>query len=83
MLLLAIGVLFFILQNRQRLRSVPHSGILILGFFMILGAWIFTVIEGFLLEALFNFLEHMCYAASSLLMALWIWKVFGSRKDTR
>jgi len=80
MLLLGIGVLIFVLENRQKLKLVPASQILISGFCIILAGWILTVLEDFFWKDFFNFLEHLCYAASSLLMAAWCWKVFGARK---
>jgi hypothetical protein len=81
MLLLGVGVLIFIIENRQKLRRVPAAKIMISGFGMILGGWCLTVLEGFIWRDFFNFMEHMCYAASSLLMAFWCWKVFQPKKD--
>ena len=83
MLLLGIGVTIFILENRQKLRLVPASRILISGFCMTLAGWVLTVLEGFFWRDFFNFLEHLCYAASSLLMAVWCWKVFRPAKDAK
>ena len=81
MLLLGVGVTIFILENRQKLRLVPASRVLISGFCMILAGWILTVLEGFFWRDFLNFLEHFCYAGSSLLMAIWCWKVFRTGKD--
>ncbi|MCK4824454.1 hypothetical protein KA005_52370 [bacterium] len=83
MLLLGIGVLIFVLGNRQRLQRVPASKILISGFCTALIGWIFTVLEGFFWKDFLNFIEHICYAGSSVLVAFWCFKVFGSRKESR
>jgi len=34
------------------------------GFFVILCAYLFTVVEGFFFEKFFNLLEHLCYVLS-------------------
>jgi hypothetical protein len=82
MLLLGVGVLILVLANRIRLKRVPASKILITGFYIFLAGWAMTVLEGFFWEDLLNYLEHICYAGSSLLMVIWCWKVFrGSRKN--
>ncbi len=76
MLVLGIGVLILILANRLRLKRLPSSGILIAGFFILLLAWFLTVLEGLLWGEVLNYLEHMCYAASGVLVGFWSWKVF-------
>jgi len=81
MLLLGIGVLVFIIGNRQQLKRLPFSSILITGFCILLAGWILTVLEGFFFKATLNLFEHLCYAASSILVATWSWKVFGAKKE--
>ena len=81
MLLLGVGVLVFTLGNRFRLKRLPASKILCAGFYMLSAGWILTVLEGFFWKGVLNYLEHMCCAGSSLLVAVWCWKVFGSKKE--
>ena len=81
MLLLGVGVFVFILGNRPQLRWIPSSNLLISGFFSLFVAWVLTVLESFFWNELLNILEHICYAASSILVAIWSWKVFGERKE--
>jgi len=76
MLLMATGVLVFILFNRRMILRIPAARLLIAAFCLLLAGYVFTVLEGFFLEALLNFLEHSCYAISSILIALWCMKVF-------
>ena len=83
MLLGGGGVLVFIFANHLKLKRVRAWKILTGGFCVLLAGWLFTVLEGFFLKAVFNFLEHMCYAASSVLIAVWCWKGFGSRKESK
>jgi len=82
-LVLGIGVLIFVLNNRQKLLLVPASQILIWGFSLILAGWILTVMKGFFWKDFLKLAAHFCYAASSLLMTAWCWKVFKSGKDKR
>ena len=81
MLLIGMGVLFLLQSNRLRLNSIPASKILILGFYLLFAGWFLTVLESFFWKVLFNILEHICYAGSSLLVAFWCWKVFWSREE--
>jgi len=78
MLLLGVGVLTFILGNRSRLKQLTASKILIVAFYLLLAGWVLTVLEGFFWEGILNFVEHLCTAVSSVLVAVWCWKVFGS-----
>ena len=71
--LLAFG---FIIANRSKLKNLPGIRLLISGFFVLLGSWIFTVVEGILLEDLFNILEHICYTVGSILIGIWCWRIF-------
>jgi hypothetical protein len=34
------------------------------------------VVETFIWEDFFNLLEHLCYSASSIVLAIWCWKSF-------
>ncbi|MBW8041750.1 MAG: hypothetical protein FVQ85_17375 [Planctomycetes bacterium] len=81
MLLIGVGVLIFILGSRPRLKDLPASNILIMGFYLLLVSWILTVLEGFFWEELLNYVEHACYAVGSVFVAVWCWKVFGNRKE--
>lgn len=83
MLLIGVGVLIFILTSRPRLKRLPASNILIVGFYVLLAGWVLTVLEGFFWERLLDYLEHTCYAVSSVLVAIWCWKVFGSGTPSR
>ena len=77
MLSIGMGVLIFILSNRARLKHLASYGIVIAAFCLMLVGWVLTVLEGFFFEWFLNFLEHLCYAAGSILLIAWCWKVFG------
>ena len=87
MLLMAIGVLIFILVNRRLIMRIRAARVLIAAFCVLLAAYVLTVLEGFFLENLqpwgdlLNFLEHLCYTASSVLIALWCLRVFKPKES--
>ena len=81
MLSLGVGVLIFILGSRARLKSLVASEILIMAFYALLAGWVLTVLEGFFYEWLLNFFEHLCYAVSAVMVAVWSFKVFSGRKE--
>jgi len=79
MLIIAIGVLVFVVGNFSRLKMFPALKILIAGFVMFFTGWIFTVLEGFFWNMFLNFMEHICYIGGSILVAVWCWKIFGRK----
>ena len=83
MLLLSIGCSIFILVNKQKVKRIPLAKLLIAGFCVLLAGYVLTIFEGIFWKDFLNVLEHICYAASSILMAVWCWKIFVVKKDTR
>ncbi len=81
MLILGLGVLIFVLGKRSQLKRFPSSGTLLLGFYLLLAGWALTVLEGFFWGLFLNYLEHMCYAAGAVSVAVWCWKVFENGKE--
>ena len=82
MLLLSIGALVFIVLNNKKVKEIPGANMLLTGFYLLLGGYVLTILEGFFWKDLLNILEHICYAASSVLIAIWCWKVFCNHKET-
>ena len=81
MLLLGSGVFIFVFGNRLRLSRLPAFEILISGFCVLFAGWILTVVETFFWEGYLNYLEHICYAVSSVLTAVWCVNVFNGKKE--
>ncbi|MEE4603789.1 MAG: hypothetical protein V2J65_21080 [Desulfobacteraceae bacterium] len=77
MLLLGVGCMIFILVNRQKVKRIPVAKILIAGFYVLLAGYVLTILEGLFWNEFLNVLEHICYSASSILMAVWCWKIFA------
>ncbi|MBN1124725.1 MAG: hypothetical protein JXA82_06945 [Sedimentisphaerales bacterium] len=85
---LAIAVLIFFISERVQLHKFPACKTFVATFCVCTAGWFFTVLEGMWvgvtleweLNSLFNTIEHICYAASSLLFTLWCWKAFKDRE---
>ena len=83
MLLLGVGCMIFIWANKQEVKRIPVSKTLTAGFYVLLAGYVLTILEGLFWEDLLNILEHICYATSSILMAVWCWKILPSKKDAQ
>ena len=81
MFIIGLGTLLFIFSNHDQLRRLPSSNILLGSFYVLVLSWFLTVIEGYFFEELFNFMEHALYSASSILLAIWCWKIFHSKRQ--
>jgi hypothetical protein len=81
MLTLGLGVLIYMFMDRLNLKRIPSFKILTITFCALVTSWILTVLEGFFLQKYLNFLEHMCYAISAILLAFWLWRVLGRSKE--
>ena len=73
---LGIGLSFLLGFNYSIIKNFPFSKIFLFAFYILLFAWLFTILEGFFLSKLFNILEHMAYATSSVFLALWFYRAF-------
>ena len=80
-LLLAAGALIFAVANRPRLRLLPAWRVLWASFCCALAGWTLSVLQALLLRDQLMFLEHLSYAASSVLGAVWCWIVFAARQE--
>ena len=75
-MLVTLGVVLYIIINRRALTRIPGFKILFVSFLVLFVGLVLTIAEGFFLGHLMNVLEHLCYAVSSLLAAVWCWRVF-------
>lgn len=83
MLMLGLGVLFFLISNYGRIKRYPFAHILIAAFGFLLFGWCFTLLEGFFLARMFNVAEHLCYLAGSGCLARWVWRMGNSKMEIR
>ncbi|HNR39791.1 MAG TPA: hypothetical protein PKN61_12210 [Acidobacteriota bacterium] len=70
-MLLGMGLMAFVLYQRRQLARLPNRSILFLSLLAILAGWFFTNLEAVVWGELVNLLEHLCYAANAVLMAVW------------
>ena len=75
MLFLGIGVLVFSIGYRKKIKKICLWKNLMLGFYFLLIAWIFTVAEGLIFADYFNLAEHICYLLSAILIFIWILRI--------
>ena len=78
MLILGVGVLIFVMINKIDIKRIEDSHYLLYAFYTLLAAWFCTNIETFFLNNVFNFLEHILYTASVILLAIWAFRKFNS-----
>lgn len=81
MLFLCIGVLVFIFLNRKNFNTLKGWRLLLASFLLLLAACVSTVVEGFLMEKFFNYIEHFSYAGSGLILATWCYSFFKENKE--
>ena len=80
MLALGIGVFCFGYASRRSLVRIPDWPMLGLAYVGLLVAWTATVLEGFWLPTILNFVEHACYAVSTILVAAWCRRAASGRQ---
>lgn len=81
MFILGLGVLIFVVLNYFHLKRIPSFLVLLAGFCLLVVGWALTVLEGFFWYSSLNFLEHLCYAVSGIVVAIWCWSAFGRVKE--
>lgn len=68
---------FFLIFSRGYRR--PYFPFLYLGFFCMLLAYVFTVVEGVVFPVFFNLAEHSCYAVSGIFFLMGCLKLAAKR----
>ena len=80
-LLLGLGASVFLAAYWRRLEGFPAKGLFAGSYAALLMGWVFTVAEGFVFPRLLNVLEHVCYALSSGLLAVWAWRAGAPERE--
>jgi hypothetical protein len=81
MLILGLGVVWFVFLNKYKIRRILAWKLLLYAFYFLMAGWFFTVIEGFVLMPFFNLLEHISYSVSSIIMAMWCYKIAHPKSE--
>jgi hypothetical protein len=81
-LLLAAGVLAFIVIHRETLKSVPNWPVLFASFLFLFTSLACSVVEGMYWETLIDSIQHLCSGSSGVAMAIWCKLTFVTREPT-
>ncbi len=76
MLVFGFLVTLFIGIKFNQLKHIKSYKTLLTGFYLLVAAWFFSNLEEFILAKYLNILEHLFYAASSIIILIWIFKTF-------
>ena len=80
-LILAVGILVFILSKYQNFKKIHSYKIILYAFYFIFTGFLATVLEEFFFNKTFNYLEHLCYVTSAILITIWSWRLFKINGD--
>jgi hypothetical protein len=78
-LLLGVGVVIFVIRQRDVLRSVQNWPMLCLAFLLLFASLAASVIEVMIWEKVVNWLQHLCSSLSAIALAIWCWLTFVRR----
>lgn len=81
-LVLLVGVIIwiFIQSAKGKLKDLPDWALFTAAFNVFLASMVLTILEDYFWEHVFNLIEHVGYAVSTILLALWSWRVFMLEK---
>ena len=82
-ILVILGVIVFILMcyNFSQLKRIPNPVAIFTAYCVFFLGWIFTVLEELWFYELLNFMEHVCYLVSSLMLFKWVLSFTQNKKD--
>jgi len=80
MLCLGTGGLIFLWRNRQQLNRLPSAKTLLLAYCILFLGWVMTVLEGFFWSSFLNYIEHICYAVSTIFVVFWSFAIFKQKE---
>jgi hypothetical protein len=81
MLILGIGVLVLAFIFKTEIKRLFAWKNLMVSYYFLLAGWFFTVAEAFLWPFYLNLAEHICYAASAVILAVWCFRFSFSHKS--
>lgn len=81
MFVISFAIIISIILNYDQISKLPSAKMLLSSFYMFSLASILTILEDFLLTDTLNLLEHLSYAISSILFAVWCKRVFQTKRN--
>ena len=81
MLIVSLVVVIQIVASFKFLQWLPQRLLLLCSFGLVTLSAFCTVAESILFPEVLNYIEHLSFMAASILLAVWCWCVFGSKKQ--
>ena len=81
MLIISLVVVIQIAASFKFLRRLPNRFLLLCSFGGVAFSAFFTVAESLFFSEVLNYLEHLSFMTATVLLAIWCWQVFGSKKQ--
>jgi hypothetical protein len=83
MFILGMVVVIFVTLNINQIKKIRDWQWLLISYYLLMAGWFFTILEGFILPNVINWIEHISYAMSALILAVWCRKMAlsGKRKS--
>lgn len=80
MLLLGASIFLFIMRNHVWFSQIKAWKVIRTAYTILLLGWLFTVLEEYIFNNIFNWAEHICYALSSIILVMWFLRVIKTKK---
>jgi hypothetical protein len=74
MMILSLGVMAAIIINREQLKTLQNSKLLLISFIFFTLASLFTNLEAVFWPEINNILEHLSYVVSAIFISRWCFK---------
>jgi hypothetical protein len=81
MLIISLIVVIQITANFKLLWRIPKHLLLLCSFGLVAFSTFCTVAESLVFPEVLNYIEHLSFMTASILLAIWCWCVFGSKKQ--
>jgi hypothetical protein len=81
MLIISLAVVIQIVANFNFLKRLPGSSLILSSFALVALSAFCTVAESLVFPEVLNYIEHLSFMTASILLAIWCWHVFGSKKQ--
>ena len=82
MFFFGLGGLWFILKHHSQIIRIKNWQWIIASFYLLLVAWVATILESYFLANVLNLIEHLCYVSSAILFFIWCMKLVLTTKQS-
>ena len=81
MLIISLAVVIQIVANFHFLKKLRGIFLILSSFTLVTLSAFCTVVEGLVFPEVLNYIEHLSFMSASILLAIWCWRVFASKKQ--